>query len=244
MGLDTVEIVLRVEETFGVDLPDDELGSVRTVGDLHELLLRKLDGGYACLSSRAFYRVRKALVDVLGVKRNSVRPSSELAVILDQRSRPNVWREIEQQSGLRFPRLEHPGWFNWTAFLLCLSIYASVCAIMAPIFFHDFPHPISGLTAIAFPFSVALILIPLGMVLLRKATPFLGFVLPVATVGELARDVLAKNYPQLRQGDQKGENPDRNEIWLIVQDIFIDQLQVKREEVVPEANIARDLGCE
>lgn len=47
MGLDTVEIVLRVEETFGVDLPDDELGSVSTVGDLYKLLLSRLDGSYA-----------------------------------------------------------------------------------------------------------------------------------------------------------------------------------------------------
>jgi acyl carrier protein len=35
MGLDTVAIVLRVEETFGVDLPDDELESVATVGTTH-----------------------------------------------------------------------------------------------------------------------------------------------------------------------------------------------------------------
>lgn len=37
MGLDTVEIVLRVEETFGIDLPDVELASVRTVSDLQEI---------------------------------------------------------------------------------------------------------------------------------------------------------------------------------------------------------------
>jgi acyl carrier protein len=47
MGLDTVEIVLRVEETFCVDLPNDELGSVATVGDLYELLLSRLDGHHS-----------------------------------------------------------------------------------------------------------------------------------------------------------------------------------------------------
>ncbi len=101
MGLDTVEIVLRIEETFSVDLPDDELGSVRTVGDLYALLLRKLDGGYACLSSRAFYRVRKAMVHVLGIKRCSVRPSSGLAEMLDRQSRPRVWKAIEQMYSRR-----------------------------------------------------------------------------------------------------------------------------------------------
>lgn len=58
MGLDTVELVLRVEETFGVDLPNDELGSVSTVGDLYKLLLSRLDG------SHAFYPVRRFIAPV------------------------------------------------------------------------------------------------------------------------------------------------------------------------------------
>jgi acyl carrier protein len=42
MGLDTVEIVLRVEEIFSLDLPDDECGQIRTVGDLYHLVMSKL----------------------------------------------------------------------------------------------------------------------------------------------------------------------------------------------------------
>jgi acyl carrier protein len=39
MGLDTVEIVLRTEETFNIDLPDEECSKVITVGDLYRLVL-------------------------------------------------------------------------------------------------------------------------------------------------------------------------------------------------------------
>ena len=46
MGLDTVELVLRVEETFDVILPDDECGNVKTVGDLYRLILGKLSLSY------------------------------------------------------------------------------------------------------------------------------------------------------------------------------------------------------
>ena len=46
MGLDTVEIVLRTEETFNVDLPDDECGMVVTVGDLYRLVLSELELPY------------------------------------------------------------------------------------------------------------------------------------------------------------------------------------------------------
>ncbi len=46
MGLDIVEIVLRTEETFTVDLLDHECAQVLTVGDLYRLVLRKLDLPY------------------------------------------------------------------------------------------------------------------------------------------------------------------------------------------------------
>jgi acyl carrier protein len=46
MGLDTVEIVLRTEETFNVNLPDDECSQVVTVGDLYRLVLSKLELPY------------------------------------------------------------------------------------------------------------------------------------------------------------------------------------------------------
>jgi acyl carrier protein len=46
MGLDTVEIVLRTEETFNIDLPDDECSRVVTVGDLYRLVLGKLELPY------------------------------------------------------------------------------------------------------------------------------------------------------------------------------------------------------
>lgn len=43
MGLDLVEIVLRTEETFNVNLPDDECGRVITVGDVYRPVLSKLE---------------------------------------------------------------------------------------------------------------------------------------------------------------------------------------------------------
>jgi len=46
MGMDSVEIVLRCEEVFGIDLPDDECGQIVTVGDLYRLVLHKLNLPY------------------------------------------------------------------------------------------------------------------------------------------------------------------------------------------------------
>jgi acyl carrier protein len=46
MGLDTVEIILRTEETFSITLPDQQCEQVRTVGDLYRLVLQKLSLRY------------------------------------------------------------------------------------------------------------------------------------------------------------------------------------------------------
>ena len=35
MGLDIVELVMEVEETFGIDIPDHDAERLRTVGDLY-----------------------------------------------------------------------------------------------------------------------------------------------------------------------------------------------------------------
>jgi hypothetical protein len=43
MGLDAVEMVLRTEEFFVINIGDDEAASVRTVGDFYNLICVKLD---------------------------------------------------------------------------------------------------------------------------------------------------------------------------------------------------------
>ena len=42
-GLDIVELVLRCEESFEIELEDWRLGQMRTVGDLYELICQQLD---------------------------------------------------------------------------------------------------------------------------------------------------------------------------------------------------------
>jgi hypothetical protein len=43
MGMDSVEIILRAEELFVVEISDEEAGSVQTVGDFYRLICTKLD---------------------------------------------------------------------------------------------------------------------------------------------------------------------------------------------------------
>lgn len=42
MGLDAVEIILRAEELFGIEIRDEEAAKVETVGQFYELICSKL----------------------------------------------------------------------------------------------------------------------------------------------------------------------------------------------------------
>jgi acyl carrier protein len=43
MGLDTVELVLAVEEIFGIEIPNDVAANIFTVGALNEFIVAELN---------------------------------------------------------------------------------------------------------------------------------------------------------------------------------------------------------
>lgn len=62
MGLDTVELVIEVEESFGISIGDEDAPGIVTVGDLFEYVLERVGSRPTlCLTSLAFYRLRRAI---------------------------------------------------------------------------------------------------------------------------------------------------------------------------------------
>ena len=78
MGLDSVEIILAVEEEFGLEIPDADAARMITVGDLHAFVvveLRRL-GRPDSDADVAFARVRDIVCRQLGVKPEAVVPNA------------------------------------------------------------------------------------------------------------------------------------------------------------------------
>ena len=114
MGLDLVEIILAVEDKLQIDISDEEASEAVTVGMLHELIVGKVpvQDSQRCLTSTALYRVRRALVEVLGLARRQVRPDTRLDTRLDTLlpvdRRRERWARIQTAMQLQAPDLRHP----------------------------------------------------------------------------------------------------------------------------------------
>ena len=115
MGLDAVELVLYVEEAFDIRIADEEAGRVGTLGELQALVVAKLreHGERRCTSSICFFRLRRALSDVFGVGRSSVRRATTLAGLVPTEDRRQAWGRLQESLGLRLP--ESCGPAGWSA---------------------------------------------------------------------------------------------------------------------------------
>lgn len=234
--MNAVELVRCIEEEFSIYLPNDELRDVYTVGNLYNLLLRKLNATPDCLTSRSFYQIRRALTKILGIPRRSIRPTTFLDDLFDQMRTRKQWDSVVRESGLKLPRLRHTAvWQHW------LQILAAAFALMMMV---AVALALSALSWIDLHnFLPLLILIFLGIFFwsalyasLLEATPFLRSVLPVFTAGELARVALSMNRAEFPQLETKSALSS-SQVWDKLVRIFSEQNGCNPEEVVPSASM-------
>ncbi len=135
MGLDSIELVMRVEETFDVKFSDQVLEETRTVGDLYLVLLTLLharmvtkencstDAEGRCVSSRLFYRIRRFLVNSGFVSRKEVRVDQPLERLIPWWRRREFWKQFQKETEYRLPRLRRPGWMVAFLIILLISVF-------------------------------------------------------------------------------------------------------------------------
>ncbi|MBN2314118.1 MAG: hypothetical protein JXM79_09325 [Sedimentisphaerales bacterium] len=96
MGLDSVELVMEFEETFGVELKDQEVVNIytpRMVGDLIYSKLKATEEG-VCQSQRAFYMLRKAFLEMFAVERKSITPDMRFRYLIPKSQEKEVWERL------------------------------------------------------------------------------------------------------------------------------------------------------
>ncbi len=230
MGLDAVELLLEVEETFGFSIPDEDAAALDTAGKLYDYIMDHRFRGRreGCLTSVAFYKLRRALMLDLGVPRSGVRPPAPLATIITTRRR-RVWVNLRKTLGLRLPELARPRWVTRSA------IAVAACLVIPAAVFLVADLGISGgvLRTLG---TICLV----SYVLYQGTRPLaVEFRPEFATIAGLTKAVLKKNYAAI---SDECDRANVDEVWETLRAIIVEQLGVPLSDVTREASFAKDLG--
>lgn len=86
MGLDTVELVLRVEEEFEIEIPNDIAAQLSTAGDIHNFIMSNITKSSSSIDTaldvEIWERLRDIIVEQLGVRPEEVKKSSRIVADL------------------------------------------------------------------------------------------------------------------------------------------------------------------
>lgn len=226
MGLDVVELVMRIEEEFAITIEDEEASFIETVGQLHFCVLGKLGltAPHDCISSATFYQLRRALVSSSGSSRRSIRPSTPTELLLSSLNRRQQWRTLSDTTGAKLPALERPKW-------MITALRSAACLFAVSAFW-------LWLTA---PFAPAILLTEcLIFAGICKWSQLYAVQLPAdcATVGGLSKTMLKLNYGM---NVEKEKTWVERAVWDKLRDILVDELGAQPDAITPEAHFVRDL---
>lgn len=184
MGLGAVELLMDVEQRFGIEIPDAEAQHVDTPGKLIDLVHAKVGRGAGgkCVSQRSFYRVRRVLVAAMGIERGVIAPGTQLGSIIPLAQRRTRWPKVAGLLGVD-PGLELPAWHMRALFLATATVAAGM-------FLRGDGVVVTALAAVACFLG--------GAVLSQRAA-----VLLPSSVGDLAREAV----PRLLLEDQLQGRP-------------------------------------
>lgn len=228
MGLDSVELVMAFEEKFAITIPDEEAEKMITPRHVIDYIYGQVQHSDAktCLSQRAFYRLRRALQQELGLERRAVRPATALASIVPIRDRRSTWARIKQAEALeKWPELSRSGEVVLTITVASIAVGLTVYAANPP-----------------FPLGVATFVAIGSSILMARATQRLRlhFNTP-STVGQLAEFLVAEDAAGLRPQEQAGWS--REQVREVVRAIIVDQLNVQ-PTFSDDASFVDDLGVD
>jgi hypothetical protein len=216
MGLDAVELVMAVEEKFGISITDEEATKTSTIGDLKRLVRAKLDvaDGPGCLTQQAFHLIRKNATAEFGVLRASLRPDTTLETIVPQANRRESWQHFQVALGVaQLPELVRPHTVNLAITVLVLS------GIVVPVWYGALHPEHFG----RWMLSGAILASVVGWGAARMTRSMkTKFKVGYGSVRDLARFLVA-NYPQLIGKARTAKWTDE-EISCGLREVIIDKL--------------------
>ena len=233
MGLDSIEILMTVEKTFGISIPDKEAEKIITVGDFHNVVWRRLEGKHndKCKSQTLFYKLRQSFFDTFNLSKTDINLDTSLNDIFPKDNRRHIYFDFANKNNIKLPDLVLTK--PWTTFLNYFSFTTILGGLV-----------LSSILIIFFNYSKWALLIPIaGIILTHYISQLLNpkrIIVQPETIKEFTQQVLTMNYSTLTQ--ENGTN--RKEVESVINNIIADMAGLDLHEVTPEKKIADDLGID
>lgn len=233
MGLDSVDLLVKVEKTFAISISDHEAEEIETVGDFHNAVWNKLDkkNSKKCISQSLFYKVRQYTTNEFTFPKKDFSLSTNLNDVFPIDNRKELYLKFSQNLNLDFPTLVlNKSWNNFLDYFGLITILGGfVISITLIIFFH---------------YSILTLLIPIiGIVLTvlisKKLEPLRTAIYP-SSIKDFIPKVVSLNYASLTQNSAIS----RIEVESIMNHIIADAAGLELNFITPEKKICRDLGID
>jgi hypothetical protein len=124
MGLETVELVIRFEEAFGITISDEVATCMTTPRAVTDYIATQVATAErsACLSQQAFYFLRRGFSNHLHLPRAQFRSDAPLQALIPKENRKNLWRQLQTEMGPNvLPDLARPLWLFYILFAWAIS---------------------------------------------------------------------------------------------------------------------------
>ncbi len=222
MGLESVELVMDIENAFAICIPDEEATSCTTVGKLIEIVQQRigLQPKTHCATSRGFYRTRRALIQSVGLNRDQIRLDSKLEELIPTEQRRNAWGFL-RQAGLALPVLR----LSSVQIVAILSAMAMVAAISIALTHAVLPIVFGSLFLTGYAFLFAS-----------------SFARTIPNSCNTVRNLVIQ-LPPCPLDPPLNKGLSREEVAQKVRLIISNGLGVPIEKVSNEARFVKDLGC-
>lgn len=223
---EALNLVRDIEKAFDVNI-GKESESILTVGQLHDLLLRKIplrDTDKKCASAVAFYRLKQG-IKTLGLDVQAA-PSADLRQ-LEINGAKNSLRALEKETGLRLPE---PGFTRLGLF----GLYTSLFSFFAFAGFSIY-HPLDF-------WHLILVVIFLAGITIARLTPGK---LPksCSTLGKLAEKTAALNYGDLIK---LGASHSDKQIWknlvALLQNDILSASEITRDTFFSQSQLSKKIS--
>lgn len=231
MGLDTVELLMNVENAFDIKIDNRDAEHIQTVGELHDYVVARIRMAKAgtCLTASTFYKIKTGLNNCGITERFG--PSTKLADIFPTKNRQKFWSKLQDSIELRFPDLVRPGWVVNLAITITLALSSGFAFLLMGDSIPEIWFPLIGISCF---FGIGLFLAKISEPMATEFGPSFD------SFRGLSERALALNAGKIN--NERGPLGN-NDVWVILREIIIDTLGVDYEKITRDANFVKDLGC-